>query len=127
MSARDTILFALTRYYRTNPDPRGTATQLVDEYDEARRTELLHTRADTRDRMCRDAYAAGMEAAGAAGRLRDFTVVWTTSDGTRIHSSELACVLCDRLVQGVPPKTLHDLNALANSHDCQNNRKDGRS
>lgn len=59
MSARETILLALTQYYRSNADPRGTAVQVLDGYDAARRTELLAMRADTRDRMCRDAHAAG--------------------------------------------------------------------
>ena len=59
MSARDTILVALTRYYRSNADPRGTAVQALDGYDAARRVELLEMRTDVRDRMCRDAHAAG--------------------------------------------------------------------
>ena len=62
----------------------------------------------------------------ALGLLRDFTAVWTTSDGTRISATELCCVLCDGLIQGVGPHTLLDLTALANQHNCQNNRKDGR-
>lgn len=59
MSARDTILLALTRYYQGNSDPRGTAMQVVDGYDAARRKELLAERTDVRDRMLSDAHAAG--------------------------------------------------------------------
>ncbi|MFF7130044.1 hypothetical protein [Streptomyces sp. NPDC008240] len=59
MSARDTILLALTRYYQPNTDPRGTAMQVLDGYDAARRTELLSERTDVRDRMLSDAHAAG--------------------------------------------------------------------
>ncbi len=58
------------------------------------------------------------------GQLRDFTAVRTASDGSDIPATELRCVLCGCLVQGVPPKTLLDLNALAAQHDCQNNQKD---
>jgi len=55
----------------------------------------------------------------ALGRLRDFHVVWTRSDGSDVPATELRCVLCTGLIQGVGPRNLHDLNALAASHDCQ--------
>ena len=66
MSTRDTIKLALTRYYRGNTDPLGTATKVLDGYDAARRAELLETRADVRDRMYRDAHDAGRAEALAA-------------------------------------------------------------
>lgn len=59
MSARDTILLALTRYYQANADPRGTAAQVLTGYDTTRRAETLNERTDARDRMCRDAHTAG--------------------------------------------------------------------
>ncbi|NUS78436.1 MAG: hypothetical protein HOV70_19865 [Streptomyces sp.] len=59
MSARDTILLALTRYYHANRDPRGAASQALTSYDTARRAELLNQRSDVRQRMLSDAHAAG--------------------------------------------------------------------
>ncbi|MFG2269085.1 hypothetical protein ACGFNY_04845 [Streptomyces chartreusis] len=103
MSAADDVLFALEKQCRREPDPKAAAIELLAKYD----AEVL--------------------AEAANGRLRDFTSVWTTSDGTRIPATELACVLCDGLVQGVPPKHLLDLTELADSHDCQNTQKGGAS
>jgi len=91
MSARDVILLALTRYHRNSPDPHLAAKQTLADYDAAR-----------------------------TGRLRDFTPVFTTSDGSDCPATELRDVLCGGLVQGVGPHTLLDLTALADSHDCQN-------
>lgn len=119
MSARDTIKLALTRYYRSNADPLGTAVRVLDGYDADRRAYLLNERSDVRDRMCRDAFAAGMEAASHTGRLRDFTPVWTRSDGSDVPATELRCVLCDGLLQGVGPKHLLDLNTMAAGHECK--------
>lgn len=90
MNARDVILLALTRYHRNSPDPHTAAKQTLADYDTAR-----------------------------DGRLRDFSVVWTASDGSDVPATELRDVLCGGLVQGVGPHTLLDLNALAASHDCQ--------
>jgi hypothetical protein len=59
----------------------------------------------------------------ALGRLRDFTAVWTTSDGSDIHATELRCVLCTGLIQGVGPHNLLTLNTAATSHDCQDGGK----
>ncbi|WP_327592509.1 hypothetical protein [Streptomyces chartreusis] len=102
MSARDTIKIALTRYYRSNTDPLGTAVKVLDGYDADRRTYLL-----------------GERAASRTGRLRDFAAVWTTSDGTDVPATELRCVLCNGLLQGVGPHTLLDLVTLAGQHNCQ--------
>ena len=97
MSATAEILRVLKNEYRRELDPTATAVDLLARHD-----------------------------ANTTGRLRDFTVVWMASDGSDIPATELRCVLCDGLVQGVGPHTLLDLNALAASHDCQNNRKDPR-
>ena len=97
MSATDSILLALKNHYRRELDPTTAAVDLLAQHD-----------------------------ANTTGRLRDFAPVWTASDGSDIPASELRCILCGGLVQGVGPHTLLDLNALATSHDCQNNRKDGR-
>jgi hypothetical protein len=70
MSARDTILLALTRYYENNTDPRGTAAQVLTGYDTARRDDLLSQRADVRDRMLSEALAAGRAEALAEADLR---------------------------------------------------------
>jgi len=102
MSAADTILFALKAYIRRDPDANTEidlntkAVNLLARYD----AELL---AETK----------------ATGRLRDFTVVWTRSDGSDVPATELRCVLCNGLVQGVGPHTLLDLNTLADQHNCQ--------
>lgn len=69
MSARDTILVALTAYYGRNADPRGTAVQALDGYDADRRDYLLGERSDVRDRMVRDAQAAGRAEALAEADL----------------------------------------------------------
>lgn len=90
MNARDTILLALTRYHREQPHPRAAAEETLADYD-----------------------AAG------TGLLRDFAPVWTRSDGSDVPATELRNKVCGCLVQGVPPKTLLDLNALANQHNCQ--------
>ncbi|MGW1615736.1 hypothetical protein ACWCQZ_41070 [Streptomyces sp. NPDC002285] len=121
MSARDTIKIALTRYYRSTSDPLGTAVKVLDGYDADRREYLLNGRSDVRDRMRREAYTAGMQAASRTGRLRDFTPVFTTSDGSDVPATELRCVLCAGLIQGVGPHTLLDLTALAAKHECGNN------
>lgn len=97
MSAADTILLALTRYHREQPDPRSAAEASLADYN------ATHT-----------------------GRLRDFTPVFTTSDGSDCPATELRCVLCNGLVQGVGPHTLLDLTELADQHNCQNTRKDVR-
>jgi hypothetical protein len=97
VSARDTILLALTRYHREQPDPRTAAEETLAEYN-----------------------AAG------TGLLRDFAPVWTRSDGSDVPAAELRNKVCGCLVQGVGPHTLLDLMALANQHNCQNNRKDVR-
>ena len=96
MSAADDVLFALEKQCRREPDPKAAAIELLAKYD-----------------------AEVLAAANTHGRLRDFTPVWTTSDGTRIPATELACVLCDGLVQGVGPHTLLDLTELADQHNCQ--------
>lgn len=76
MSARDTLLLALTRYYEKNSDPRGTASQVLTGYDNDRRDDLLRQRADVRDRMLSDAHAAGRaEALAEAGLLPKADVV----------------------------------------------------
>ena len=90
MSARDTILIALTQYHHRQPRPYTAAEATLADYD------ATHT-----------------------GRLRDYTPVWTRSDGSDVPATELRCVLCGGLVQGVGPHTLHDLNALAATHNCQ--------
>jgi hypothetical protein len=90
MSAADTVLIALTRYHHDSPDPYRAAKQTLADYDAARN-----------------------------GRLRDFTPVFTTSDGSDCPATELRDVLCGGLVQGVGPHTLLDLTALAAKHDCQ--------
>jgi hypothetical protein len=64
-------------------------------------------------------YKAEVLADAPTGRLRDFTVVWTRSDGSDVPATELRCVLCGGLVQGVPPKTLLELTELADGHHCQ--------
>jgi hypothetical protein len=74
---------------------------------------------------CLDAFANDL-LARYMGRLRDFTPVWTRSDGSDVPATELRCILCGGLAQGVGVKTLLDINALASSHNCQT-RKDGRS
>ena len=96
MNATSTLLLALKNHFRREPDPTTAAVDLLAQHD-----------------------------ANTTGRLRDFTVVWTASDGHDIPANELRCVLCGGLVQGVRPHTLLDLNALAAQHDCQNSRKDG--
>lgn len=95
MSAADEILLALKNHFRREIDPTTKAVDLLAEHD-----------------------------ANTVGRLRDFTPVWTTSDGSDIPATELRCILCGGLVQGVGPHTLLDLTALANQHDCQTTRKD---
>ncbi|WP_406417937.1 hypothetical protein [Streptomyces sp. NBC_01614] len=102
MSAADEILRVLKNEYRREPDATATAVELLAKYD----AELL--------------------AEAPTGRLRDFTPVFTTSDGSDVPATELRCVLCQGLVQGVGPHTLLDLTALADRHDCQNIRKDVR-
>ena len=92
MSATDEILRVLKNEYRRELDPTATAFELIAQHD-----------AET----------------AATGRLRDFTVVWTRSDGSSIPATELRCRLCGGLVQGVPPKTLLELTELADSHHCQ--------
>lgn len=69
MSARDTILTALTAYYGSSADPRGTAVEVLDGYDADRRDYLLAERSDVRDRMVRDAHAAGRAEALAEADL----------------------------------------------------------
>lgn len=96
MSAADTILFALKAYFRREPDANTAAVDTLADYD-----------------------------ANTTGRLRDFSVVWTRSDGSDVPATELRCVLCGGLIQGVGPHSLLDLMALAGQHDCQNTRKDG--
>ncbi|HEY9353727.1 MAG TPA: hypothetical protein VIP28_10765 [Nocardioides sp.] len=96
MSAAADVLFALEKYYRQEPNATVKADKLLARY----KAELL--------------------ADAPTGRLRDFTVVWTASDGSDIPATELRCVLCGHLVQGVGPHTLLDLTALADSHHCQN-------
>ena len=97
MSARDTILIALTQHHHRKPNPRAAAEDTLADYD-----------------------------ATGTGLLRDFAPVWTRSDGSDVPATELRNKVCGCLVQGVPPKTLLDLNALAAQHDCQNTRKDVR-
>lgn len=86
MSARDTILLALTRYYEKNADPRGTASQVLTGYDNDRRDDLLRQRADVRDRMLGDARAAGRaEALVEADLLPKADVVtWLTKKAREI-------------------------------------------
>lgn len=97
MSAADTVLFALRKHFRRDIDPNASAVDLLAQHDAE---------------------------ANTIGRLRDFTPVFTTSDGSDVPATELRCVLCQGLVQGVGPHTLLDLTALAGLHDCQNTRKD---
>ena len=90
MNAVDTILFALKAHFRREADPNAKAVDCLADYE-----------------------------ATTIGRLRDFTPVWTASDGSDVPATELRCVVCDGLVQGVPPKTLLDLNAMAAGHECK--------
>lgn len=90
MSAVDTILFALKAHFRRETDPNAKAVDCLADYE-----------------------------ATTIGRLRDYRVVWTRSDGSDIPATELRCVVCDGLVQGVGPKTPLDLNAMAASHECK--------
>lgn len=90
MSAVETILLALTKHYRREPNPNTAAIDCLADYE-----------------------------ATTIGRLRDFTPVWARSDGSDVPATELRCLLCDRLVQGVGPKHLLDLNAMAASHECK--------
>ncbi|MFK0124940.1 hypothetical protein ACIQSP_16690 [Streptomyces nigra] len=99
MSAAEEILRVLKNEYRRLPDPHTAALDQLAAFED-------------------------FVLAKAFGRLRDFTPVWTTSDGHDIPSTELRCVLCDGLVQAVGVKTLLDHNALATSHNCTT-RKDG--
>ncbi|MEW2420493.1 hypothetical protein AB0911_08105 [Streptomyces nigra] len=94
MNPVDTILHALRQHFRRDDEPARRAVDCLAAYD----TNVLGQ---------------------YMGRLRDFTPVWTTSDGSRIPATELACVLCDQPVQAVGVKTLLDINALATSHNCQ--------
>ncbi|MGW1533928.1 hypothetical protein [Streptomyces aureus] len=86
MSARDTILLALTRYYESNADPRGTASQVLTGYDNARREDLLSQRADVRDRMLADAHAAGRAEvlAGEGLLLKADVVAWLVEKAREI-------------------------------------------
>lgn len=95
MSAADDVLFALKKHFRQTPNSDDAAFELLSKFE----AEVL--------------------AEAANGRLRDFTVVWTRSDGSDVPATELRCVLCDGLVQGVGPHTLLDLNTLAAQHNCQ--------
>ena len=103
MSATDEILRVLKNEFRRESDPTTKAVDLLAQHE-----------------------AEALAAAGPVGHLRDYTVVWTASDGSDIPATELRCILCGGLVQGVGPHTLLALTALANPHNCQNNRKDGR-
>jgi hypothetical protein len=93
----DTILFALKAHFRREVDPNAKAVDTLADYE-----------------------------ATTVGRLRDFTPVWTRSDGSDIPATELRNTVCGCLIQGVGVKTLLDLNAMAASHECQNTRKDVR-
>lgn len=113
-----------------------TALRAADDYAQLERSDDLRRfaraamqAADAElDPVYRDAYAVGRTHAGTAGwRLRDFTPVFTTSDGTDCPAAELRCVVCGGLEQGVGPQTLIDLMALASRHECQTTRKDDRS
>ena len=94
---------------------------LVERRDDLKRfaEAVIAVANDETDPVYRSGYAAGRMHAGGGGRLRDFTAVWTTSDGGDCPATELRCVLCGGLVQGVGPHTLLDLMALAAQHDCQ--------
>ena len=94
MTAADTVLFALRQYYHREPDANAAAVNTLAEYD----ADVI---------------------AQTNGRLRDFTPVFTTSDGTDVPATELRDVLCDGLIQGIGPHSLLDLTELAAQHDCQ--------
>ncbi|KAB2975990.1 hypothetical protein F8R89_30755 [Streptomyces sp. SS1-1] len=95
MSAVDTILFALKAHFRREVDPTAAAVNVLADYE-----------------------------ATTIGRLRDFTPVWTRSDGSDVPATELRCIPCGHLVQAVGVKTLLDINALASSHNCQSRKAD---
>jgi hypothetical protein len=90
VSAVDTILHALRQHFRREVDPNAAAVNVLADYE-----------------------------ASTIGRLRDFTPLWTRSDGSDVPATELRCILCGGLVQGVGPHTLLDLTALAAQHHCQ--------
>ena len=98
MNAADTVLFALRQYYHREPDANAAAINTLAEYD----ADIV---------------------AKSSSRLRDFTPVFTTSDGTDVPATELRDVLCDGLIQGIGPHTLLDLTQLAAQHDCQDHKK----
>ncbi|MEU8756272.1 hypothetical protein AB0C88_37870 [Streptomyces chartreusis] len=104
MSAADDVLFALKRHFRQTPNADDAAFELLSKFE-----------------------AEVLAAANTHGRLRDFTPVFTTSDGSDVAATELRCVLCRGLVQGVGPHTLLDLTELADQHNCQNTQKGGAS
>ena len=75
---------------------------------------------DETDPVYRDGYTMGRTHAGAEGwSLRNFTAVFTTSDGSDRPVNHLRCSTCNGLVQGVGPHTLIDLMALASRHECE--------
>lgn len=113
MTARDTILLALTRYYQDNADPRGTAMQVIDGYDAARRTDLLSERTDARDRMLGEARAAGHAEALA------MVTAWLVKKAREFHASsrkrereqgDTCAVLASKIARGaVRPDNLRML------------------
>ena len=99
MNPVDTILLALRQHFRRDDEPARRADACLAAYD----TNVLGQ---------------------YMGRLRDFTPVWTRSDGSDVPATELRCILCGHLVQAVGVKTLLDINALASSHNCQTRKAD---
>jgi hypothetical protein len=106
--------------------------QLTDPRDLERLARAVMAVADDEtDPVYRSGYATGRQHAGAKGWLfSDFEAVTSTSDGSYGVAEEYRCRRCGAIgAQGVGPKALIDLMAMAARHEClprlDDTRKDG--
>ena len=110
----------LERYMAALNDA-DTYAQLGRRDDRERFARAVMAVADTEtDPVYRSGYATGRTHAGADGFVLDsFEAVTSASDGSYGAAEEYRCRKCGAIgAQGIDPKSLLDLMAMAARHEC---------